>query len=490
MKLRPGRFAAIVIVAAWAVAFATHLSRSYVLTDPSAEIVDLTAPTEAKLTQRGVYYRGTRIGFVREKLAPLKPGFRAEQEGRFILNVLGRQRQIEIAGAATLDDGGRLEEFSFRLATSSGRSTFETVVLGKVEGQELALTVRSGGGERSERRRLAEPIVLPLGIYHRVAALGLSSGSTYRLRLFDPLTLTDGEADIRVLEPEVVRWGEHEEEAYRLRTRFAGLTTTAWVNQQGEVLKEETPLGWTLLKEAPGSAMEARAVAGVPDVVSTSAVPAIGFAGDAGTLKYARLKLNQFPSSWSALEGGRQRIEGEEVIIQKETLPPPTSAELPQDERRQALASDAFIQADDLEIRALAERLTLGLSPLASARRISEWVYESVSKTPTLSLPSAREVLEQRAGDCNEHAVLFTALARATGVPTRICTGLAFSQGQFYYHAWPEVWVGSWLAIDPTFGQFPADPLHLRLLTGGLEKQYEVLNLLGRGATIEILEAR
>ena len=103
-------------------------------------------------------------------------------------------------------------------------------------------------------------------------------------------------------------------------------------------------------------------------------------------------------------------------------------------------------------------------------------------------MPSAREILEQGVGDCNEHTVLFTALARSVDIPTRISTGLAYTGGQFYYHAWPEVWVGRWLALDPTFGQFPADPLHLRLAVGGLESQYEVLNLMGRGASIEIVE--
>jgi transglutaminase-like putative cysteine protease len=117
-------------------------------------------------------------------------------------------------------------------------------------------------------------------------------------------------------------------------------------------------------------------------------------------------------------------------------------------------------------------------------------VYENLTKSPTLSLPSATEILEQRVGDCNEHSVLFTALARAAGIPTRIATGLTFMSGQFYYHAWPEVFVGRWLAVDPTLGQFPADPLHVRLLVGGIESQYEVLTLLGRGATIEVVEKK
>jgi transglutaminase-like putative cysteine protease len=52
--------------------------------------------------------------------------------------------------------------------------------------------------------------------------------------------------------------------------------------------------------------------------------------------------------------------------------------------------------------------------------------------------------------------------------------------GTFYYHAWPEVWLGDWVAVDPTFGQFPADAAHLRLTVGGLARQLELVRLVGQ----------
>jgi hypothetical protein len=488
MTIKPGRLAAVAIVGCWAAAFGTHVWKSSAPA-ASATILDTASPSEAGITQRGVFYRGSRIGFVRERFTPLREGARAEQEGQFTLNILGRERQMDIAGSATVGAGGELEEFSFRLTTASDRSPFETEVNGKVEGQELVLDIRSGGGTRSERRRLEEPLVLPLNLHRSLAAKGLEPGLTYRLRLLDPMTLTEGEAEITVLEREVVRWGGREEEAFRLRSRFAGLSTTAWINAEGEVLKEETPLGWTLVKEAPGSGLQAQSGEKAPDMLAATAVPALGFAGDASSLRLVRLRLEKFPFPWSGLDGGRQKLFDNEVVIEVERLPFADTSPLSEEERSSALAADSFVQSNDPEIRAQAARLTEGLSAPQAARAIADWVHENVRKTPTLSVPSAREVLEQRAGDCNEHTVLFTALARAAGIPTRMCTGLAYSAGQFYYHAWPEVWIGNWLAVDPTFGQYPADPLHLRLLTGGLEQQFEVLNLLGRGATIEILEA-
>jgi hypothetical protein len=492
MKIRPGRALSVVIVSSWLVLLGVHAFQTYSIAD-ATPLVDLSPDSkrDAELTQRGVFYRGARIGYIRERFTPLSSGFRAEQKGELTLNLLGRERRVRMEGSAETGRKGELRGFDFRLTTSSRRSPFETTVTGEVQGDELHLRIRSGGSpERTERRILVEPIVLPLNLYYTLAARGLTPGETYRLRLFDPMTVSEGDATILVRDPEIVRWGGREEEAFRLQTTFSGLTTTAWVNDRGEVLQEETPLGWTLVKEAPGSSLHAQAGAASPDIIAAAAVPAIGFAGDASSLASATLELSLFPDGFEALDGGRQKVEGTRVTIIREKAPYTGSETLSDEERARSLAGDSFVQTHDPGIRDWSSRIAIGGSDVEKAETINRWVYENLAKSPTLSVPSAAEILEQRVGDCNEHTVLFTALARAASIPTRIATGLTYTSGQFYYHAWPEVFVGRWLAVDPTLGQFPADPLHLRLLVGGIESQYEVLTLLGRGATIEVVERR
>jgi transglutaminase-like putative cysteine protease len=72
-------------------------------------------------------------------------------------------------------------------------------------------------------------------------------------------------------------------------------------------------------------------------------------------------------------------------------------------------------------------------------------------------VPVAAEVLRRMSGDCNEHTALYVALARAAGIPSRVALGLVYEDGFFCYHAWPEIYAGRWIAVDPTLGQFPAD---------------------------------
>lgn len=149
-------------------------------------------------------------------------------------------------------------------------------------------------------------------------------------------------------------------------------------------------------------------------------------------------------------------------------------------EWEETLASTPFIQADDPEVRRVAEQAVGGSrDPLVAARRLNDWVYENLEKEITLSLPNARQVLGARRGDCNEHTVLYVALARAAGLPARTAAGLVYVRGRFYYHAWPEVWLDRWVPVDPTLGQFPADASHLRFVIGGLARQVELVRLIG-----------
>jgi transglutaminase-like putative cysteine protease len=151
------------------------------------------------------------------------------------------------------------------------------------------------------------------------------------------------------------------------------------------------------------------------------------------------------------------------------------------------LHPEPLIESDAPEIRAealLAVQNVVGTRPRVEA--LTRYVNQLLEKKPTVSLPSAREVLRTKIGDCNEHTALFVAMSRAVGIPARIGVGLTFVHGAFYYHAWPEVYIdegggrGLWLPVDPTLNQFPADTTHLRLARGGLDKQAAILPMIGR----------
>ena len=69
---------------------------------------------------------------------------------------------------------------------------------------------------------------------------------------------------------------------------------------------------------------------------------------------------------------------------------------------------------------------------------------------------------------------------RAAGIPARISVGLAYTREKFFYHAWVEAYTGEWVTMDPTLNQIPADVTHISLLRGNIDKQVEIMGLIGK----------
>ena len=179
------------------------------------------------------------------------------------------------------------------------------------------------------------------------------------------------------------------------------------------------------------------------------------------------------------MQGAGQSNDAGTIEVQdpRDLLPGPAPGDLDR-----FLGAEAFLESDAPEIRAEAEKATAGARTARErAERLARHVHAIVEKRPTVSLPSAVEVLRTRVGDCNEHTALYVAMARSLGLPARIAVGLVYLRGAFYYHAWPEVWIaetpgrGLWLPVDPTLNQFPADATHVRLARGGLDRQAAIV---------------
>jgi hypothetical protein len=85
--------------------------------------------------------------------------------------------------------------------------------------------------------------------------------------------------------------------------------------------------------------------------------------------------------------------------------------------------------------------------------------------------------------------MLFAALARAAGIPAKVSVGLVYTRNRFYYHAWNEVFLGAWMTADPLMGQMPADVTHIKFVEGDLDRQAEMVRVIGQ-VELKVLEGR
>ncbi len=431
----------------------------------------------------GVYFNGEKIGYAYRKITESNDGYRVYEILKARLRMMGVEKDMHTTMDAHIDDQFRLLSFLFSL-----RSDVNTEIEGKVEGKKLHVSIHAGGLTSTQTILLKEPPHINLSIVQNILRNGLKSGDKVSIPVIDPATLGQDNQDNMELEvmgkDSIMSMGKMQD-AYKIKGVFKGIETFTWITEKGDVLREESPMGFTLVKETKESATQPNKPS--VDLIAQVAIP-FYMRLPADTM-YLKVRLSGPDFKGLELDGGRQTLKGDMLEITRESLesratdnpPSPPFSKGGQGGLDEYLKETMFIQSKDPAIVSLTKDIIRDeKDKLKRTRLIYEWVYKNIKKVPVISLPMATEVLRTRQGDCNEHTTLFTALARAAGIPSRVAIGLTYKDGFFYYHAWPEVYLNKWVAIDPTLGQFPADASHIRLLTGDIDKQLQILAIIGK----------
>jgi hypothetical protein len=91
---------------------------------------------------------------------------------------------------------------------------------------------------------------------------------------------------------------------------------------------------------------------------------------------------------------------------------------------------------------------------------VDKYLEDSYTAEPLTVL----DTIKRKKGDCSEHSALFAALARSLGIPTRVVSGLIYSEdGAFGAHAWNEVAIdGFWVPVDSTWNERTTNATHIR----------------------------
>ena len=474
----------ILAIIAWVVTMGVMINRSYLQASSRNLATDLASYGSAA-QWRGVYYRGEKIGFTVSQVQPTDDGFELREDGHLQFTLLGAHTFAILKTTAHVDRSFTLQNFDFSLDPGTGPMTIK----GRLDGLRMVLEIGSKSGTRTETRQLQEPPALMLSVGRRLAAEGLVAGTTRQWAVFDPATMRNAPVNIAIGAREVVAAGTRRPiPAFKVDMTFSGITTTSWITDTGEIVREESPMGLISILEPQEVAMKLSVSGQMQEDMLEAAAIVPRMASHLRIVEPRDVKKIRLRMAGVELKpevvGSGQTLDGEFVnlIDPRDLEPGPTPPDLDR-----YLHAEPFIESDAPEIKAEAERMVAGVTGTrARAERLTREVNTLVEKKPTVSLPSALEVLRTRVGDCNEHTALFVALARSIGIPARINVGLVYVRGAFYYHAWPEVFIdegkgqGLWLPVDPTFDQFPADATHVRLARGGLDQQAAILPMFGK----------
>jgi len=429
---------------------------------------------------------GEQIGYVNVRTDPEsrddESGTSIRVLGRVRLSMLGDASEMIAVGETWVSRAEGLRDFSFDIRSGG----HEVRVAGAVEEGLLKASIETAGETYPLELPIQNALRLNTGVgFNAMNMPALEPGDTFQMDTFDPLTLSVSPAKVSCTGLETIEIMGQSVEARVVAMEVSGIKTRAWVADAGEVLRAETPLGLLIERVTQEDAMgNLNTATGSDTFGQLAAVRPTGQTPFRGARRMV-IHVSGTEPGTALPEDDTQHADPDGRIIIESPPEPKGSAYEPLDgaTAEEYLGSDPFVQSSSPRIQEAAESIVAGAErDWDRAMLLYEWVYESIEKAPVLSVPSAIDVLENKIGDCNEHTVLYTALARAAGIPTRIAIGIVWSEEYraFYYHAWPEVYVGRWIWIDPTLGQPIADATHIKLLTGGIENWWQLVPYLGR----------
>jgi len=359
-------------------------------------------------------------------------------------------------------------------------STSNEAGLKQVEGrivEGVAYLKTTLNGETTEAEVLVPPGTISefIGVESLLAREGLKIGDKHTFHVFSFDLLKPVKTEIQIVGEETVPYQSEEKHVYVLNQTMDmmnGITATLWVDAEGVNYRTEVPLmGLSMVTTKTDRETALGGIEEIDFVLQTRILPS----GKRPTPKAkhldASVKLTKGRIAEAVMSNARQKLEvsteqAGTLSIQVPTVTAEDCPDLPiQHAAGEFLAASAYIQVDAPAIRAKSEEILEGeVNSWRAAEKLCQWVYTAITeKKMSGGYGSSLTALESRSGDCTEHTVLFIALARAVGIPARICSGLVFSKDAFYYHFWPEVYVGRWIQMDPTLGQVIADANHIQL---------------------------
>lgn len=436
----------------------------------------------------GIVFNGEKIGFSHFRLAPApdEPGqIDITSEAVFSLKFLMVDKRFSLKAHDRVHADLTVAGFSYDYDMDGSALH----ITGQMTSDVLQTTVNASG----EILKQALPVtgsVYPSSVLYLYPALqGLKVGETYEYLVYDGET-----RGIFPVRQEVLAREESdlfEGTGFKVRTVMHGQEVTAWLDDTGRPLLEMA-MGGVMIS---GLESEARAKAYLArsSINKSEALLDFSLIRTEGKIEKPR-QVEFLEVVLSGMEDGslipsdqRQQcswVNGSLMCRIDAGIQVPEPDICSAGAMNPCLRSSIAVPASNARIRELVAAITqVADDPGDRIKAIISWIDEHIEKEP-VDVFSALDVLDKGTAECQGHAMLYAALARAAGIPTRVVNGIVYSaeHGGFLYHTWAESCVGdTWIAVDPTFAQSRADATHIKIVEGEApEDLMPLVGLIGR----------
>ncbi len=432
----------------------------------------------------GIYLNGERVGFYRQHIEKHEDGYRIEGNGSVRMKVMNFSKEASMREIYVVSKGLALKTFDVEQTVNGAASH----VSGRTSGTTLHLKNEANGKTNDKTLKYKGEVYPGPMLNYFPLFRSLNPGSLYKIQMFDPEELKIKDIQITVLGESKTSEGKN---ALKLRNNlYPFVTNDIWIDEGGNTLEESVREGLVITRaerpEALGHFISNWALAKKDLIFDFSLVRITPPIKNIQKLAGLSIEVSNWNDAVPLFQEGGQRatkVGDGRVLFKTGTLAPPSPVLLEGSVSEGFLKPADKIESDAPEIIATAQMLTEKIPrDVDRAKALAAWTAEWLNDT-IADGGSAVESFKLKSGNCQTHARLYTALARAAGIPTRFVSGLVYLEGKgFLYHSWAESYLGNrWVSVDPTYNQLPADPTHLKLLEGHLpEDVAPVIAIIGR----------
>ena len=439
------------------------------------------------------FFQDQKVGFSFMKVDHGEKGYFVTGRAVLKLSINNMTQDMSFSSEASLDLEGKLQKFNYLQTMSGQRQNIRGVVKEGV----IRMVVSGAGGARETRVKAPVDVNLP-HIVEFFFFRDLKVGKKITAPVFMEALRVVDKLSLHVTGTKEMKTAKGMEEVFVVESRMQGVTTTTYVAADGRRVREESLMGMSFVETTEEDATKMSAGIPITSVINFSLITPDKPLPDPESLKSLTISIAGL-SSPEIMEDDRQKPgqftreldqEGKRTFTVPVTvtrLAPSSTLPIAQAgaAHPEALAPTPEVQSDNKMIRKVAMDIAGGeQDSWEAAKKINRWVFLNIKKEYIDSF-TAIDVLLSKKGECNSHTNLAVALFQARGIPAKVTGGLVYSQASkgFVYHAWPEVFVGQWVAMDPTLGQEVVDATHVKLIEGGVES---ILGLMRHIAKISI----
>lgn len=475
---------------------------------PSGCWREIKPPREVKAEEfwMGAYLGQQRIGFVHTRVEPSlwqgQPVVRVESTSIVKVALMGVALEEKIHVVQITDLEFSPKSLTFTMSSGGrNRSLVATFFPERVECQLIA------SEEATETRTVPIPAGVKLvadeqALLEGKGTEGFKEGQSLEMYQFNPVTLTIDKMTLTLLRREEMEFEGTRRQTLLFEHKMPLATSQIWVDAEtGDILKMTAMNLLTFLREPQEKATQfPEAKEGLVDLALALSVRPQQPIPNPRECALLRLKvwglevLERLPSDeWQEVLGKPGQGEAVEILIRAQPFEAEKAQPLPlrRSDLEPWLKPGPYVEADHPEILAKAREIVgEERNAYRAAQRIRDWVHQHIEWRYDIGvIRSALQILRDPAGVCRDASVLYTALARAAGLPTRICVGLVYVREGFYGHAWAETYVGEgrWVPFDPAMSAPFVDATHFKLGQGEYTELFQAIKALP-GMRIEVLE--